>query len=296
MVVGAGPAGLSAALLLGRSRRRVLVLDSGDPRNAASAATHGVLGHDGVDPARLRATGREELARYGVVVRSGVEVSELLDTEDSITVVGDGARAVVLATGLLDDRPPLPGADELWGHSVHTCPYCDGWEHRDQRLAAYVRGDDGAHLALLLRELSDDVVLLTDGPHSFDQAALRRLHASGVAVEDRPLARLVADGTRLREVAFADGPPLPRDALFAFVGVRLRSDLGAAAGCETGRFGELVTDRDGRTTHDRVYAAGNCANPRALVATAAGEGATVAMAVHEDLIREDADRVLEDSS
>jgi thioredoxin reductase len=143
VVVGAGPAGLNAALVLGRARRRVLVLDNAQPRNYATHEMHGVLGHDGLDPADLRARGRAELARYGVdVVTADVEGAELLDgavrlTWDSSAEV---TRTVILATGMLDEVPEIPGFAEVWGTRAHTCPYCDGFEHRDERIAVLAAG------------------------------------------------------------------------------------------------------------------------------------------------------------
>src|SRR4051812_33545996 len=138
IMVGAGPAGLNAALVLGRARRRVLVLDDSQPRNYATHEMHGVLGHDGLDPADLRARGRAELARYGVEVTAAeVEKVEVSDGGVRLTSAGrtDVARTVLLATGLLDETPDIPGFADVWGTSAHTCPYCDGFEHRDERLA-----------------------------------------------------------------------------------------------------------------------------------------------------------------
>ena len=166
IIVGAGPAGLNAALVLARARRRVLVLDNGAPRNHATHEMHGVLGHDGLDPADLRARGRAELARYGLdVVTADVQDAEVLDgavrfTRDAGT---DVTRTVILATGMLDEVPDLPGFTEVWGTSAHTCPYCDGFEHRDERIAVLAAGARGEHLAILLRQWSDDVVWLSNG-------------------------------------------------------------------------------------------------------------------------------------
>jgi thioredoxin reductase len=150
IVVGAGPAGLNAALVLGRARRRVLVLDSAQPRNYATHEMHGVLGHDGLDPADLRARGRAELARYGVeVVTAEVEEAKTLDGAARLRSArgADLARTVLLATGMLDEVPDIPGFADVWGTSAHTCPYCDGFEHRDERLAVLAAGARGEHLA-----------------------------------------------------------------------------------------------------------------------------------------------------
>ena len=185
IVVGAGPAGLNAALVLGRARWRVLVLDNGAPRNYATHEMHGVLGHDGLDPAELRARGRAELARYGVeVVTLEVQDAEVLDGAVRVTCAGrtELARTVLLATGMLDEVPDIPGFADVWGTSAHTCPYCDGFEHRDERLAVLAAGDRGEHLAVLLRQWSDDVVLLSNGPHDLAADQLARVQAVGVPV------------------------------------------------------------------------------------------------------------------
>ena len=169
IIVGAGPAGLNAALVLGRARWRVLVLDSGSPRNYATHEMHGVLGHDGLDPAELRARGRAEVARYGVeVVTREVQDAEVLDGAVRVTGAGrtELARTILLATGMLDEVPDIPGFADVWGTSAHTCPYCDGFEHRDERLAVLGSGARGEHLAVLLRQWSDDVVLLSNGAHT----------------------------------------------------------------------------------------------------------------------------------
>jgi thioredoxin reductase len=293
IVVGAGPAGLNAALVLGRARRRVLVLDSGAPRNYATHEMHGVLGHDGLDPADLRARGRAELARYGVeVVTADIEAAEVLDGAIGLTR-GDTAeltRTVILATGMLDEVPDIPGFDDVWGTSAHTCPYCDGFEHRDERLAVLAAGARGEHLALLLRQWSDDVVLLTDGPHGLAADQLARVRARGVRVIETPVAGLDSENGRLRRVHLENGQTLDRDALFFYVGWRLRNDLGRALGCHLRDDGSIAVDADQATTIDRVYAAGNSTDPRALVPTAAGAGVAAAVAVNARLSIEDADR------
>src|SRR3954467_322064 len=206
IVVGAGPAGLNAALVLGRARRRVLVLDNGAPRNYATHEMHGVLGHDGVDPADLRARGRAELAGYGVeVVTAEVQDAEGLDGVVRLhsTRGADVTRTVLLATGMLDEVPDIPGFGGVWGTSAHTCPYCDGFEHRDERLAVLASGVRGEHLAVLLRQWSGDVVLLSNGPHDLAIDQLERVRALGVPIIQTPVVALHGDDDgRLRRVSF----------------------------------------------------------------------------------------------
>src|SRR4051794_11160080 len=246
IIVGAGPAGLSAALILGRARRRVVVLDNAQPRNYATHEMHGVLGHDGRDPADLRARGRAELAAYGVeVVRAEVEDAEVLDgiIQVSSTRGEDAARTVLLATGMLDEVPDVPGFAGVWGTSAHTCPYCDGFEHRDERLAVLAAGARGEHLAVLLRQWSSDVVLVSNGPHELAVEQLARVRALGVAIIETPVVALEGDDDgRLHRVCFDDGETLDRDALFFYVGWQLRNHVARVLGCGLREDGSIAVD------------------------------------------------------
>ena len=202
------------------------------------------------------------------------------------------ARTVLLATGMLDEVPDIAGFADVWGTSAHTCPYCDGFEHRDERLAVLASGARGEHLAVLLRQWSRDVVLLTDGPHGLAADQLARVEAVGVRVVQTPVTALDSEDGCLRGVQLDTGETLDRDALFFFVGWRLRNDVGRALGCDLRDDGSVVADADQATTVERVYAAGNCADPRALVPAAAGSGATAAVAINARLSFEDADRAV----
>src|SRR4051794_17518037 len=299
VIVGAGPAGLNAALVLGRARRRVVVLDDGQPRNYATHEMHGVLAHDGLDPAELRARGRAELAGYGVeVVSAEVQDADVLDGVVRVTSARgtDTARTVLLATGMLDDIPDIPGFAGVWGTSAHTCPYCDGFEHRDERLAVLASGARGEHLAILLRQWSDDVVLLTNGPHDLAADQRARVHALGIQIIETPVAALMGDDEgRLRRVDLDNGETLDRDALFFYVGWRLRTDIACRLGCRLRDDGSIAVDAEQGTSVDRVYAAGNCADPRALVPTAAGSGATAAVSINVRLTFEDAHHAIADA-
>ncbi len=299
IVVGAGPAGLNAALVLGRTRRRVLVLDSAEPRNYATHEMHGVLGHDGLDPADLRARGRTELGRYGVeVVTAEVHDAETLAGTVRVTSSSgaDLTRTVLLATGILDEVPDIPGFAEVWGTTAHTCPYCDGYEHRDERLAVLAAGARGEHLAILLRQWSDDVVLLSNGPHGLDADQLARVQALGIPIIETPVIALESDeGGHLRRLRLDDGETLDRDALFFYLGWQFRNEVARRLGCQLDDDGSIAVDSSQATTVDRVYAAGNCADPRALVPAAAGSGATAAVAINARLSVEDADHAVTSS-
>jgi thioredoxin reductase len=257
---------------------------------------HGVLGHDGLDPADLRARGRAELARYGVEVATAtMNGAELISS--SVRVLSsrgaDVARTVLLATGMLDEVPEIAGFADVWGTSAHTCPYCDGFEHRDERLAVLAAGERGEHLAIVLRQWSDDVVLLSNGPHDLADDQLARVHALGIPIIQTPVVALDSDGAgRLRRVRLDDGDVLERDALFFYVGWQLRTEVAGTLGCERRGDGSIAIDAHQATTVDRIYAAGNCADPRALVPAAAGSGVTAAVTINARLSFEDADRAV----
>jgi thioredoxin reductase len=196
---------------------------------------------------------------------------------------------------MLDEVPDIPGFTGVWGTSAHTCPYCDGFEHRGERLAVLAAGARGEHLAVLLRQWSDDVVLLTNGRHDLAAEGLARMRALGVPIIEAPVAHLESEGGRLRRVHLGDGQVLDRDALFFFVGWQLRTELARTLGCELRDDGSIAVDGNQATTVDRVYAAGNSTDPRALVPTAAGAGVAAAVAINARLSVEDADRAVADA-
>jgi thioredoxin reductase len=289
LIVGGGPAGLSAALVLGRARRNVLVLDTGRPANAVSNGVGGLLGQTGVKPAELRRAGREQLAEHATVE---VRESAVLDVErlaDGFAVKVEGgpavrAGALVLAHGLRYDPPPLPGIEGLWGASVFHCPFCDGWEVRDLSLAVHGSGPEAARSALVVSEWSRDVVLLTDGPARLngEHAALER---AGVRVREEPVRRLVGGEGWLERIEFASGPAEQRDAMFVRTDRGQPNGLAEALGVELSAAGTIVTDVDGRTSVAGVYAAGDAATAQfRSVANAIGSGSRVAQRVVLDLI------------
>jgi thioredoxin reductase len=288
IVVGAGPAGLSAALTLGRARRRVLVLDSGAPRNFAAHAMHGVLGHDGLDPAALRARGVEELGRYGIEVRGAeVDPTQARAIDGGVELEGQTARTLILATGLLDRTPAIDGFDAIYGISAHTCPYCDGWEHRDERIAVFASDFGGLHLGRLLRQWSGDVVVVTGGGPGVDADDEATLAEIGVPVVREPVERFVARDGRLEAIELTGRPALACDALFFHVRMEPRTALAAALGCALDEGGFVIAaEQDRQTSVDRVYAAGNCADPMHNVPLAAADGTRAALAVNVRLVEE----------
>jgi thioredoxin reductase len=291
VVVGGGPAGLSAALVLGRARRRVLVVDAGRPANAVSQGVGGLLGQSRVKPADLRAAGREQLAAHpSVDVRNDDVVAiEHWGGQFVVTVAAGGtvqAGAVILAHGLRYDPPALPGIHGLWGSSVFHCAFCDGWEVRDRPLAIHGSGPAAARSALVLAGWSNDVLLCTDGPARLngERAALER---AGVRIREQPIARLTGARGQLQRIEFESGPPAERDALFVTTRRGQPNALAEMLGCELTEAGTVAIDGDGRTSVAGVYAAGDAATERSRsVANALGMGSRVAYAVALDGVAE----------
>jgi thioredoxin reductase len=287
-IIGGGAAGLSAALVLGRARRRVVVIDAETPRNAPAAHMQGFLSRDGMPPAELLAVGRRELRHYGVEL-----VEDEVGTADAGFTIGLAsgrsltARRLLLATGAEDELPDIPGVTERWGKDFLHCPYCHGWEVRDQPLG--VLGSDAASVeyAHLLRQWSADIVFFSH-KHvlTADERAL--LAARGIEAVDGKVARLRIVDDRLDAVELADGRAISRVALFMRPTLHGRlGNLLQTLGCETDESGFARVDSNGQTSVTGVWAAGNAANPRAQVITAAGEGSAAAIAINTDLVRED---------
>lgn len=293
VVVGGGAAGLSAALVLGRARRRVAVIDAGAPRNAPAAHMQGFLSRDGMPPAELLAAGRAEVTGYGV---------ELLD--DQVLGIDPGfvvrlaggqvltARRILVATGVGDELPDIAGVRQRWGRDLLHCPYCHGWEVRDQPLGVLGTHPASTLHAQLVRQWSDDVVFFV---HTHDLTAAERaqLEARGIRVVEGEVARLVVDDDRLTGVELTDGRVVARTAVFIRPGNLPHADgLLAGLGCELDAAGFVTVDATGRTSTVGVWAAGNVVDPRAQVITSAGAGSAAAIAINADLVQEDVEHAI----
>ncbi len=286
MVVGAGAAGLSAALVLGRARQRTLVVDAGGQSNRDAQGIGGLLGHDARPPAEFYAAGREELAAYPTVeLRSGEVLRGERRDPGFVLELADGsrevARRVLLATGMDYRFPGLPGIVERWGRSVFHCPFCHGWEVRDQPLGVLDRGATGVHRALLLRVWSDDVTLLADGPAELDAEDLERLRAAGVTVDERRVEGLRGPDSWLTAVAFADGGERPCGGLLVPVTLYQRSALAEQLGAAVTAPGPLAVDALEvdpmfRTSVPGLSAAGDLTVQAPSVANAVAAGNTAA--------------------
>jgi thioredoxin reductase len=292
IVVGAGPAGLSAALMLGRCRRSVLVCDGGQPRNARAAAVHNYLTRDGILPREFLALAREELGHYTSVEFREVEVLDATRSPDGFRVVcADGkqlaSRKLLLATGVADELPRLDGLEPLYGISVHHCPYCDGWEWRDQPIGIYGRGEEGSALALGLTVWSDDIVLCSDGPSELSDLDLQQLSGRGVEVREARVARLEGSGGYLERIVFESGESLARRALFVCAGQHQRSPLAHKLGCRFTNKGAVDTGSCEATDVPGLYVAGDSSKEAQFVVVAAAEGAEAGMAINRALLKED---------
>jgi thioredoxin reductase (NADPH) len=278
-VVGGSVAGLQAALTLGRARRRVVVFDTGTPRNRPAAHVHNFLTALDPSPAELLAAGRRQLREYGVEVRD----AGVTEVTAGLVVNGDQARAVILATGLRDELPDVPGVAEGWGRYVVACPHCHGWEVRDEPLVQLgLRGepDRSVARALLLSRWSEQVTLCTDGDE-LTSGQLSRLSQAGVSVRTERVTH-VGDG----RIDLADGGHLEPRTVFVVVRQSQQSSLAERLGCQLAD-GAVVTDAGGRTSVLGVYAAGTTTQPALLAIGAAGHASTVAVAVHNDLLERD---------
>ncbi len=298
LIIGAGSAGLAAALTLGRCCRRVLLADGGPPRNADSPAVHNFLTRDGIRPAELLRLGRAELAPYPTVEIAPLAIETLsrdgrhfratgrtTDTDAPRALL---ARAVLLATGVADVLPPLPGFRALWGRGVLHCPYCHGYEVRQLPLAVFGHGRAAINQALLVSRWSADVVLLTHGGAVPSDRARRQLRRQRIGVEARPVARLVGnpDGS-VRCVEFEDGTYLERSAVFITAAQEQRSGLVAALGTRLTAKGAVWTDRNNETTVPGLFAAGDASPGTQQALLAAAQGSQAGICLHEKLTREE---------
>ena len=299
IVVGGGPSGLSAALVLGRSRRRVLVLDAGEPRNAPSSGAHGFFSRDGVKPEELLRIGREQLEPYeGVEYREdravGVGGSDgafeiFLENGESLY-----ARKLLLASGVSDELPETPGFRKFWGKGVYHCPYCHGWEVRDRPLAVLNSGEGAAEHAALVRNWSRDLVLLTDGSPGPDEEERRRLRVLGVPVEEKKISCLEGDAENrtLHRVVFEDGSSLDREGIFYGPPQRQKTGLAEMLGCEIEPEGSapavLKSDPLTReTTVPGLDVAGDASSPVQSVIFAAASGANAAYFMNHAMVAEE---------
>ena len=285
VIIGGGPAGLSAALVLGRARRHAIVCDAGTPRNAASHALHGFLSRDGIPPAELLRLGREEICRYGIDWRSA-RVSSVLREPDGFRAELESGerllgRKLLIATGVADLLPDIEGFLACYGRSLHHCPYCDGWQWREAPLGVFGRGKAGAALSLSLLTWSADVHLFTNGPARLSPLIRQRLHAHHVTIHEGAIAALEHEDGRLAAVRMRNGDAVSRKALFFTTGQRQQESFASQLGCEFTRRGSVKTDRYGQTCVPGVFVVGDASFDVQFVVVAAAEGAKAAVLINK---------------
>ncbi|MGW7424696.1 NAD(P)/FAD-dependent oxidoreductase [Streptomyces sp. NPDC054813] len=297
VVVGGGAAGLSAALVLGRARRRTLVVDAGEPRNAPAAHMQGFLSRDGMPPAEFLAVGREEIARYGVELVRDRAADASRDGDFTVSLASGRqvrARQLMVATGLKDELPPVPGVAERFGRDVLHCPYCHGWEVRDQAFGVLATTLMSVHQALMVTQWSKDVTLFLHqvAETELSDDDLRRLTAAGVRVVPGEVAGLRIEDDRLTGVRLSDGGVHAREALFVAPRPVPRNDLLVALGAEMTQtsFGTYpVIDERGLTTVPGLWAAGNASGFAEQVVNAASRGYRAGAAINGELLFADLD-------
>ncbi|MGP4022283.1 NAD(P)/FAD-dependent oxidoreductase [Actinomadura sp. 3N407] len=283
LIIGGGPAGLSAALVLSRARRSVTVVDAGEPRNATAEHMHGFFTRDGMPPGNLLEVGRTEVRGYGGEIIDGrVEHA----AEGVVVTLDDGTRLrgrqLLVTTGVTDVLPDVPGLLERWGREVQMCPYCHGWEVRDKRIVVLATSPQSVHQVTLLSQWSPDVTLLTQKAPDGEDAT--RLDVRGIRVVESEARRVVVENDRVTGIELSDGSTLGCDAVFVAPTFVAKAGPLTDLGCEIGEDGFVKVDATGRTSVPGVWAAGNVVTPMAQVVMAASAGSMAAAMINFDLI------------
>jgi thioredoxin reductase len=292
LIVGGGPAGLSAALILGRCHRKTLLCDEGHQRNLSSHAIHGLLGHEGKSPSDFLDAARRELTRYKSVALRRTCVTDITPLAGEFEFsCADGstgtASKILLATGLVDEPPELAGIEPLYGVSVHHCLYCDGLEYTGKAVAAYGRGDKGAELAVMMKHWTADVVACSNGTPVSPQG-MQKLQEHNIPLRVEPIKYLEGVNGQLTNMAFESGEDLPREGLFFSTGCHPGSAFSERLGCKHGDKRGVATDPDTEETSvPGVYVAGDASRDVLLVAVAAAEGVQAAVAINKSFLQRD---------
>jgi thioredoxin reductase len=291
IIAGGGPAGLSAALVLGRCRRRVLICDTGKPRNAASHGLHCYLTRDNILPFDFLELGRQELAPYAVEFR-GVEVAEAalisggfeisLSTKEKLH-----CRKFLIATGVVDELPEITGIQQFYGQSVFHCPYCDGWEVKDSKVVVYGNGKAAYSEAIVMRNWTSQITVCTDGPARLNAEQSKKLRNQNISVKTQKIERLVREKGKLHSMILKDGTEIPCDAIFFSTGQHQRSKLARSLGCSFNRRGAVKKNKLQATNVPGLYVAGDASEDVQFAIVAAAEGAKAAYAINSALIQED---------
>ncbi len=287
LIIGAGAAGLSAATVLGRSLRQVIVYDHGVRRNQSSRAMHAYLSRDGIDPAEFIDICKVQLRQYSSVEqRHGTAVKAEAAGRGFEVQFEDGSKQacqkLLLAAGVCDVLPEMPGISDFYGRSVHHCPYCDGWEHRGQTIAVYGADGKGPGLATMMLQWSDKIVLCTNGSQLTSKDTIN-LAAHGVRIRDEPILRCEGEQGKIQRLLFQSGPPLDCEALFFNTGQTRRSELVTQLGCRLDDKGSVETNEHEQSSVPGLYVAGDVSRDLQFVIMAAAEGARAGVAINAAL-------------
>jgi thioredoxin reductase len=288
IIVGGGPAGLNAGVVLGRCRRRVIIFDTATYRNQYSHGMHNYLTRDDILPMDFLKIAREEVDKYGVEIIRHKVVNARKNREGFFVVKDEQgtihhSKKLLIATGLLDNVPDIPGFQELYGKSVHHCPYCDGWEVRDKELGVYARNKNGFELAIALKGWSDKVTYFADGKNKLKPAEVETLAMNDIPIVSYPIERLEAENDRLKAVVFKNGDSRKCDALFFVNGFKQQCDLVETFGCNMTKKGVVLTNRYQQTNIDGLYVAGDASKDMHFVVVAAAEGAKAGVIINKEL-------------
>ncbi len=293
-IIGGGPAGLSAAIWLARYLHSVVLIDSGDPRNWETRGVNGFLGHPGIRPGELRGLGRDEARKNGAVLIDAVcERVQCFDENHFELILADGtrvdARRVLLAIGLKDVWPDIPGLERVYGTTAHVCPDCDGRECAGRKVVVIGKGRKAVGMALNLSTWTRDIIICTNGaPANLDLAEYcRKLDALNIPVLESAITCLRHDGARLKSIEFENGMQLDADEMFFAIGQYPADDLGAQLGCERDEGGHIIVDEHYHTSVPNCYAAGDIVPGAQLAIAAAADGAIAALAIHKSLVPDD---------
>lgn len=292
VIIGGSSAGLSAALVLGRSVRHVVIIDDHKPCNRFSHASHGFLTRDGTPPSELIQIAYDQLERYPTVSRKTATALQIEKNAAGFEITSSDAsrlqaRIVLLATGLHDELPPLEGIDGLWGKSVFHCPYCDGYEVSGKAVSVYGLDETAMHLVLLLRNLTDNLTLIAADSWKLPDAQRARLTRFGITMIEKPITALEANDSQIQAVRFADGSSLRCDALFIRPKSTHRTTFAHDLGCKVSEHNVVQVDLRGRTSVEGVYAAGDLSSPMRSVAIAVAQGAAAGFGINADLVERD---------
>ncbi len=291
IVIGGGPGGLSAALILGRCRRSAIVFDQGEARNLHTRRVNGFLGLSGSSPTELRRLARNQISAHSSIQFSSQEVQSAQLRGGSFEVkTAEGStyrgRRLLLATGLRDNAPSQPGVKEHYGRGVYTCPYCDGWENRDKPLAVYGKAEEGFGFALELSIWSDQITLCTDGWKDYPHSLRQELLGHGIALREEPIKALHGDGERLEKIEFLQGQDLGVVAMFLATGQQQRCELGASLGCKVNSKGLLESTAHGETNVAGLFVVGDSDGKLEMAIAAAADGARAAYQINQTFFRE----------